>query len=117
MTAVALIMAGGKGTRFSSNLEKPIAQFMGKSLIRTVIEATKASELIKETYVAVTKYSPKTALEAEKASVKIVKTDGKGYHTEIQQAVQKADLKCPILVISSDLPLITGAFLDEIVEI
>jgi adenosylcobinamide-phosphate guanylyltransferase len=112
---VALIMAGGKGTRFGKDAEKPMAQFMGKRLIRRVIEATKQSKKITETVVAVTAISPNTAKEAKKASVKVVETDGKGYHTDLQQAVQDANLKCPVLIVSADLPLLTGEFLDEII--
>jgi len=113
---VALIMAGGKGTRFGGETEKPMAQFMGKPLIRRVIEATKQSKRIAETYVAVTGYSPKTAQEAAEASVKVVETDGRGYHADLQQAIQDANLKCPVLIVSADLPLLNGEFLDQIIS-
>jgi len=116
MHIVALIMAGGKGTRFGGATEKPMAQFMGKPLIRRVIEATKESERITETYVAVTSYSPKTAQEAKKAFVKVIETEGKGYHEDLQQAIKDANLSCPVLLISADLPLLNGKFLDEIIE-
>jgi adenosylcobinamide-phosphate guanylyltransferase len=110
-----LIMAGGKGTRFGGDTEKPMALFNGKPLIRRVIEAAKESERITEIYVAVTAYSPKTAQEAKKASVKLIKTDGQGYHADVQQAVQDANIKCPVLIVSADLPLLNGMFLDEII--
>lgn len=109
-------MAGGKGTRFGGDTEKPMAKFMGKPLIRRVIEATKKSERIAETYVAVTAYSPKTAQEASKASVKVIETNGQGYHADVQQAIQEANLTGPVLIISADLPLLNGEFLDEIIE-
>ena len=116
MNIVALIMAGGKGTRFGKDKEKPMAQIMGKSLIQKVIEATKESKQIAETIVAVTSYNPNTAREAAQASVKVVKTDGQGYHTDLQQAVQIANLKCPVIIVSADLPLLTGEFLDGIIK-
>jgi adenosylcobinamide-phosphate guanylyltransferase len=116
MRIVALIMAGGKGTRFGGDTEKPMAQFNGKPLVRWVIEAVKESERVSETYVAVTANSPKTAQEAKKASVKIIETDGRGYHADIKQAVQAAKIKCPVLIVSADLPLLNGEFLDEIIE-
>ncbi len=109
-------MAGGKGTRFGGDTEKPMAKFMGKPLIRRVIEATKKSERIAETYVAVTAYSPKTAQEAAKASVKVIETNGQGYHADVQQAIQEANLTGPVLIISADLPLLNGEFLDEIIK-
>jgi adenosylcobinamide-phosphate guanylyltransferase len=116
MRVVALIMAGGKGKRFGGEMEKPMVRFMGKPLIRRVIEATKESKGIAETYVAVTAYSPETAKEAAEASVKVVETHGKGYHADAQQAVKSANLACPVLIISADLPLLTGEFLDEIID-
>ncbi len=116
MHIVALIMAGGKGTRFGGDTEKPMAQFMDKPIIRRVIEAAKESERIAETYVAVTAYSPKTAQEATKAYVNVIETDGRGYHADLQQAVKDANLSGPVLIISADLPLLNGVFLDEIIE-
>ena len=109
-------MAGGKGTRFRGDTEKPMAQFMGKPIIQRVIEATKESEKIADIIVAVTSFSPKTAQEAEKASVKVIETGGQGYHADMQQAIQDANLKCPVLVVSADLPLLTGEFLDQIIS-
>ncbi len=108
-------MAGGKGLRFGKNVEKPLAELMGKSLITRVIEATKKSKKISKIYVAATAFTPRTAERAEQASVEVIKTAGLGYHLDLQQAVQEANLMCPVLVISSDLPLLTGKFLDEII--
>ena len=115
MRVVALIMAGGRSKRFGGDIEKPMVRFMGKPLIRRVIEATKESKRVTETYVAVTSYSPKTAREAASASVKVIETKGRGYHADLQQAVQEANLTGPVLAISSDLPLLNGEFLDEII--
>lgn len=108
-------MAGGKGTRFGGDTEKPMALFMGKPLIRRVIEATQKAQKISEIVVAVTSYSPKTAQEAKKTTVKVIETDGLGYHEDVQQAVQETNLTGPILIISADLPLVNGDFLDEII--
>ena len=54
-------MAGGKSTRFSKDIGKTMIELLGKSLIKMVIEATKASKKISETYVAVTSYNSQTA--------------------------------------------------------
>jgi adenosylcobinamide-phosphate guanylyltransferase len=116
MGIVALIMAGGKGTRFGGDTEKPMAMFMDKPLIRRVIDAAKESKKVTKTYVVVTSYSPETTKEAKNASVTIIETAGKGYHEDLQQAVKTAKLFCPVLVISADIPLLNGEFLDEIIE-
>ena len=116
MGIAAMIMAGGKGTRFSSDMEKPMALFMDKPLVRRVIDATREAKKISEIYVAVTSCSPKTAQEAKKAGVTVIETDGQGYHEDVQQAVQKVNLRCPVLIISSDLPLVSGEFLDDVIS-
>ncbi len=116
MKITALIMAGGKGTRFGGNLEKPMALFEGKPLIRHVIEAVKESEKIADIYVVVTSYTPKTTQEVKKACMNVIQTDGRGYHSDVQQAVKDTNLNGPVLIISSDLPLLNGKFLDEIIE-
>lgn len=116
MRFVALIMAGGRGTRFGGDIEKPMAMFMGKPLIKRVIEAAKESKRIEKIYVAVTAYSPKTTQEIKNTSVRLIETDGKGYHTDLQQAIKDAKLSGPVLIISADLPLLNGKIIDEIVE-
>jgi len=116
MRIVALIMAGGRGKRFGKDIEKPIIKLLDKPLIKRVIEATKASKRISETYVAVTSYNSKTAEEAAKASAKVVETKGQGYHADLQEAILKLNLACPVLTISSDLPLLNGEFLDELID-
>ena len=108
-------MAGGKGTRFSGNTEKPMALFKGMPIIAHVIKAVKESKRVAELYVAVTAHSPITAKEAVKASVNVIETDGQGYHADVQQAVKNANLNGPVLIISSDLPLLNGKFLDQII--
>jgi len=86
------------------------------ALIRRVIEAAKASKRISETYVAVTAHNSQTAEEAAKASEKVIETEGQGYHADLRKAILKLNLTCPVLTISSDLPLLTGEFLDEIID-
>jgi uncharacterized protein (TIGR00454 family) len=115
MRIVALIMAGGRGTRFGKGIEKPMVKLLGKTLIRRVIEATKACKRISETYVAVTSYNFQTAEEAAKASAKVIKTEGQGYHADLREAILKLNLTCPVLIVSSDVPLLTGEFLEEII--
>jgi GTP:adenosylcobinamide-phosphate guanylyltransferase len=46
---------------------------------------------------------------------KIIHTDAKGYHDDLKQAVRKTNLTGPVLTMPSDVPAITGAFLDKVV--
>jgi adenosylcobinamide-phosphate guanylyltransferase len=109
-------MAGGKSERFGKNVEKPTVKLNGKSFIQRVVEAARVSKKVSEVSVALSKGSPKTADEAAKISAKVITTDGKGYHSDLQQAIKDTNLGGPVLVISSDLPLLSGKFLDEVVS-
>jgi len=115
MKVPALIMAGGKGKRFHLKIEKPLAQFLGKPLIDWVIDAVKSASKISGFYVVT---SPNT-LETEKKCLtegfNVIRTDGKDYHYDLKQAVIKSQLYCPVLTVSSDLPALTGTFLDQII--
>jgi adenosylcobinamide-phosphate guanylyltransferase len=113
---VALIMAGGKGERIGGKTEKPLIKLLGKPMIRWVIEATIAAQRVSEVYVVATNRTAKTVEEVSKTPVKIIKTDGKGYHTDLQQAILDTDLKYPVLVISADMPLLTGEYLDKVIS-
>ncbi len=109
-------MAGGKSQRFGKNLEKPMVTLNGKSFIQRVIEAAKASKKVGKVHVAVTKFNSQTADAASDASAEVIITNGGGYHADLQQAIKKAKLNGPVLIISSDLPLISGKFLDEVIR-
>ncbi len=116
MGIVALIMAGGKGSRFGVNVEKPMVELMGKSLVKRVIEAARDSWSISCIYIAVTDRTPRTLEEASKEHVKTVKTKGVSYHADLQEAILRANLRCPVLTLSADLVFLTGRFLDEVVS-
>ena len=56
----AIIMAGGKGERLKSDLEKPLFPLNNKPLIDYVIENIKTSNLIEEIIIAVSPNAPNT---------------------------------------------------------
>jgi len=113
----ALIMAGGKGKRFHPNIEKPLAPFLGKPLLTWVVEAVKSSSKISDFYIATSPHTPKTEEKCLREGWKIIRTDGRGYHEDLKQAIVMCKLYHPVLTISSDLPALTGKFLDKILSI
>lgn len=116
MKIPALIMVGGKGKRIGLSVEKPLIPFLGKPLVDWVVDAVKSSKKISEFYMVTSLNAPKTEKKLEKDGLKILRTDGKGYHNDLKQAVLEAKLNCPILTIPADLPAITGQALDKIIE-
>ncbi|MCS7096408.1 MAG: NTP transferase domain-containing protein [Nitrososphaerota archaeon] len=117
MTVPALIMAGGKGSRFKFNVEKPLALFLGKPLIDWVMDAVKSSNKVSEFFVVTSPNTLETERRCLEKGVKVIRTDGRDYHHDLKQAIVKNRLYCPVLVVSSDLPALTGNFIDMVISI
>jgi adenosylcobinamide-phosphate guanylyltransferase len=116
MKIPALVMAGGMGKRMELTVEKPLVQFMGKPLIERVVRALKSAMQISEFYIVTSPNTPETEAKCLKDGLPVVRTDGKGYHNDLVQAITKADLLSPVLIIPSDLPALTGKFLDRVIS-
>jgi adenosylcobinamide-phosphate guanylyltransferase len=111
----ALVMAGGRGQRLGLPLEKPLLPFHGKALIEWVVDALRNAERIAEIYIVTTKNTVKTEQKCLKQSLKVIRTNGEGYHLDLKQAIFNAGLKGPVLIVPSDLPALTGKFIDKVV--
>jgi len=115
MGVVALVMAGGKGTRMQASEEKPLIKVAGKPVIEHVLDALKKAKKIDSIVVAVTDRTPETAKLMEKHHVKVLQTPGKDYVSDMGYASQALKLGV-FLAIAADLPLVTSEVLDKIVE-
>jgi adenosylcobinamide-phosphate guanylyltransferase len=115
MKVPALIMAGGKSKRMELAIEKPLLPFLGKPLMDWVVEAVKSSKKVSEFYIVTSENAPETEKKCLKDGLKVIRTDGKGYHDDLKQAILEARLQCPVLTIPADLPAVTGKFLDKVV--
>jgi adenosylcobinamide-phosphate guanylyltransferase len=116
MRVPALIMAGGKGKRVGLTIEKPLLPFLGKPLIEWVVEAAKSAKKISGFYIVTSGSTPGTEEKCLKEGLKVIRTDGKGYHDDLVQAILQAQLRCPVLTIPADLPALTGRFLDKVIS-
>jgi adenosylcobinamide-phosphate guanylyltransferase len=115
MKIPALIMAGGKGKRMGLPTEKPLLPFLGKPLVDWVAEAVASAEKISEFYVVTSANTPETEKHCLNRGWKILRTDAKGYHEDLKQAVREAGLRGAVLTIPADLPAVTGKFLDKVI--
>jgi adenosylcobinamide-phosphate guanylyltransferase len=115
MGVVALVMAGGKGTRMKLAEEKPLIKVCGKPVIEYVLAALKNSRKIDSIIVATSTCTPKTTRLMKQLDVKVVETPGKDYVSDMGYAVQSLKLGV-FLAIAADLPLVRGEMLDAIVE-
>jgi adenosylcobinamide-phosphate guanylyltransferase len=115
MGVVGLVMAGGRGSRFNISEEKPLVKLAGIPIINYVLKALKEAKSVDDVIVAVSNNTPKTTKILSRLPVSIVKTPGKEYVYDMAYAIRKLALKT-VLVIGSDLPLITGEIIDLVVE-
>jgi len=116
MGVIALIMAGGKGTRTHLPEEKPLIKVAGKVMIDRVIGAVRGAKKVDGIIVAVSDHTPKTIQRLKISKIKVVKTPGKGYIPDMRYAIKTCKLFTPVLVISADLPLITAKLIDDVIE-
>jgi len=112
----ALIMAGGKGKRMGLPVEKPLLPFLGKPLIDWVVEAVESAEKVSEFFVVTSGNTPETENRCKSKGWKVLRTDARGYHDDLKQAVREAGLAGAVLTIPADLPAVTGKFLDKVVS-
>jgi adenosylcobinamide-phosphate guanylyltransferase len=112
----ALIMAGGKGKRMGLTIEKPLLPFLGKPLIDWVVEAAASAVKVSEFYVVTSENTPETEKRCGSLGWRFLRTDARGYHYDLKQAVHDAGLTGPVLTIPADLPAVTGKFLDKVVS-
>ncbi len=108
-------MAGGRGSRLNMG-EKPLVTIFGRPLIDYVALAIEDS-LIDRIFVATTDNVPRTREWAVHRGLCVVETAGYGYVADMIEAVKKAEVKDPIMIIMADLPLVTSDLIDDIIEV
>jgi GTP:adenosylcobinamide-phosphate guanylyltransferase len=59
--------------------------------------------------------TPETEKRCRSKAWQFLRTDAKGYHSDLKQAVHDAGLAGAVLTIPADLPAVTGRFLDKVV--
>jgi adenosylcobinamide-phosphate guanylyltransferase len=116
MGIVALVMAGGKGSRMNSTTEKPMIIFHGKPLVDYVVAAINQTKNITNFYIITSSNTPNTEQHCKNMGWKTLHTDANGYHNDLKQAARNANLTGPILTMPSDVPAITGPFLDKVIH-
>jgi adenosylcobinamide-phosphate guanylyltransferase len=108
-------MAGGLGKRMGLPSEKPLLPFLGKPLIDWVAEAVASSSKVSAFYVVTSANTPETEKHCRVRGLKVLRTDAKGYHEDLKQAVSELGWMGPVFTLPADVPAITGRALDKIV--
>jgi adenosylcobinamide-phosphate guanylyltransferase len=109
-------MAGGKGKRLGLPVEKPLLPFLGKPLLDWVVVAVESAAKVSEFVVVTSANTPETEKHCKDKNWRFLRTNAKGYHDDLKQAVRESGLTGPVLTIPADLPAVTGKFLDKVVS-
>jgi adenosylcobinamide-phosphate guanylyltransferase len=115
MAVTALVMAGGKGSRMKSFVEKPLLIVCGKTILERVIQALRNSMSVNRIIVTVTPRTPATALMAKQLNVETLETPGNDYVSDMRYAVKQLGLR-NVLVVSADIPFITSEIINQAVS-
>ncbi len=105
-------MAGGRGERMNSESPKPFIDFMGKPMIKWVIDAASSCRSVNRVFIS---YTEDLKFKGEIYDLPSVVTRGRGYVEDLVEALEKLDLQ-KTLILSADLPIITSQELEWVVS-
>ena len=94
------------------DIEKPLLEISGKSMLRRVIEVLRCSNSIDRIVVASSPETPATTIEAKNLGAQTIITPGMGFEDDMRFAIRQLSLE-EVLVISSDLPFVTIDVIEE----
>ncbi|MCY3854309.1 MAG: NTP transferase domain-containing protein [Thaumarchaeota archaeon] len=112
---IALIMAGGKGTRMNNKGEKLLLKY-SKPLILYVVDAMKKSNCFSKIIAATSKHAPQTRSLLSNHDIEIFDTPGLSYVSDLNLF-----LKCYqtdyIFVVPGDMPLLDKQIIKKIITL
>jgi len=113
---IALIMAGGKGSRMNLECEKPLITLNNRPMIQYVIDALNGSKEISEIIVATSKNTPETNEYLKNGGIKTIITPGEDYIYDLGLILSNFNANDIILTITADMPLITYNIIDDVLN-
>ncbi len=110
---IALVMAGGKGTRMNSSEEKLLLEYK-KPIVFHVIDALKNSNCFTKVVAATSSNSPNTKDILEQKGVETFETKGEGYSKDLNSVLQ--GIEDNVFVTSGDLPFLDQDIIQSMIE-
>jgi GTP:adenosylcobinamide-phosphate guanylyltransferase len=87
-------------------------------MLKRVVRALKSSKFVEAVFIAVSEWTPNTKREAERLGI-VIETSGLGYVDDLREALRVVwagyGFK-DVVVASSDLPLLDGELIDDVVK-
>ena len=115
----SIVMAGGRGTRLKTPVEKPLFKLHNKPLIKYVLDNLSSSKLIEKVIIATSPHTPKTTEYLKQHGYKILDTPGVDYISDLSLILDYFEAKSRkdiLLFINADLPYIMGTCIDFIID-
>jgi len=87
-------------------------------MLKRVVKALKSSKFVEAVFIAVSEWTPNTKREAERLGI-VIETSGSGYVDDLREALKIVWTKYgfkDVVVASSDLPLLDGKLIDDVVK-
>lgn len=115
----SIVMAGGRGTRLKTPVEKPLFKLHNKPLIKYVLDNLSSSKLIEDVVIATSPHTPNTTDYVKQFNYTILDTPGVDYLNDLSmildyfESISKNDV---LLFINADLPFISGQCIDFIID-
>lgn len=109
---IAIILAGGRGSRIGQKREKPLLEIKGIKMIDLVANAAKES-MAEEFFVAVSPNTPKTKKYCEEKAYNIIETGGKGYHGDIVSLLESYSV---FVSLPSDTPFLSSRIINDLIR-
>ena len=110
---IALVMAGGKGTRMNSPEEKLLLKHHRPTILQ-VISALQSSNCFSKIIAATSPHSPKTKELLQNQGIEIFETPGEGYVSDLNLVLRSFNDE--IFLVPGDLPLLDAEIIAKIVE-
>ena len=115
----AIVMAGGRGTRLKTPVEKPLFKIHDKPLIKYVLDNLESSKLVEKVIIATSPNTPETSDYIKNFDYEILDTPGVDFLHDLSLILDHFEKKSSsdvLLFINADLPFITGESIDYILE-
>jgi adenosylcobinamide-phosphate guanylyltransferase len=108
---LALILAGGEGTRLGLG-EKPLVDICGRSMLARVLDAFASADL--EVMVVASSRTPMTLNYLRARGIPFYRAEGRGYVEDIVEAATALEVSAPFFTSVADIPCIRPEHVKEI---
>ncbi len=108
-------MAGGMGRRMLSNEEKPMLTIKSKPMVNYVLDALRNSDCFDKIIALVSTNTPRTALFLAKNNIQVENSSGTNYVKDLHYLLELVKPN-KVFIIPSDLPLVDGGTVNQIVD-